>query len=78
MEFGVEVRMGVEQVALRARVHHEARNWFILTDCANPFNAVKRTAALAESVACVPVLAPFIAKCYGERPAPMLFPIDSG
>ena len=32
-QFGVGVRDGVEQVALRARVHHEAKNWLILTDC---------------------------------------------
>ena len=25
----------MEQVALRARVHHEAKNWLMLTDCSN-------------------------------------------
>ncbi|CAN0328772.1 unnamed protein product, partial [Scytosiphon promiscuus] len=77
-QFGVGVRGGVEQVALRARVHHEARNWLILTDCSNAFNTVKRTAVLAEAATCVPALTPFIAKCYGERPAPVFFQMDSG
>ena len=36
-QFGVGVRGVVEQVALRARVHHEAINWLILTDCSNAF-----------------------------------------
>ena len=48
-QFGVGVRGGLEQVALRARVHHEARNWLILTDCSNAFNTVKKTAMLAEA-----------------------------
>ena len=65
-QFGVGVRGGVEQVALRARVHREARNWLILTDCSNAFNTVKETAVLAEAATCVPALTPFIAKCYGE------------
>ena len=30
---------GGKQVALRARVHHEAKNWLILTDCSNAFNS---------------------------------------
>ena len=30
-------------------VHHEARNWLILTDCSNAFNTVKKTAMLAEA-----------------------------
>ena len=61
-------------------VHHEARNWLILTDCSNAFNTVKRTAVLAEAVTSVPVLTPFIAKCYGERLARVLvfFQMDSG
>ena len=46
---GGEVLGGVEQVALRARMHHEARNWLILTDCSNAFNTVKKTAMLAEA-----------------------------
>ena len=77
---GGEVLGGVEQVALRARMHHEARNWLILTDCSNAFNTVKRTAVLAEAVTSVPVLTPFIAKCYGERLARVLvfFQMDSG
>ena len=37
-QFGVGVQGGVEQVALRARVHHEEKNWLILTDCSNAFN----------------------------------------
>ena len=59
-------------------VHHEARKWLILTDCSNAFNTVKRTAVLAEAVTCVPALTLFIAKCHGERPAPVFFQMDSG
>ena len=42
-QFGVGVRGGVEQVALRARMHHETKNWLVLADCSNAFNAVERT-----------------------------------
>ena len=27
---------------------HETGNWFVLTDCANAFNSVKKTAVLEE------------------------------
>ena len=77
-QFGVGVRRGVEQVALRARIHHEAKHWLILTDCSNAFNTVKRTAMLAEASTCVPALTPFVAKCYGEMPAPVFFQMESG
>ncbi|CAM9791152.1 unnamed protein product, partial [Laminaria digitata] len=76
-QFGVGVPGGVEQVALRARVHHEARNGLILTDCSNAFNTVKRTVVLTEAATCVPALTPFVAKCYGERSAPVFFQMDS-
>ena len=77
-QFGVEVRGGVEQVAVRARVHYRAKNWLILTDCSNAFNTVKRTAVLEEAATCVPALTPFVAKCYGERSATVFFQMDSG
>ena len=77
-QFGVGVRGVVEQVALRARVHHEGKEWLILTDCSNAFNTVKRTAALAEAATCVPALTPFVAKCNGERSATVFFQMDSG
>ena len=77
-QFGVGVRGGVEQVALRARVHHEAKNWPILTDCSNAFNTVKQTAVFAEAATCVPALTPFVAKCYGERSTTVFFQMDSG
>ena len=64
-QFGVGVRGGAEQVALRARVHHEARNLLILSDCSNAFNTVKRAVVLAEAATCVPALTLFVAKCYG-------------
>ena len=77
-QFGVGVRGGVEQVAPRARVHHEAKNWLILTDCSNAFNTVKRTAMLAEAATFVPALTPVVAKCYGEMSAPVFFQMESG
>ena len=77
-QFGVGVRGGVEQVVLRARVHHEAKNWLILTDCSNAFNSVKRTAMLAEAATYVPALTPFVAKCYGEMSVPVFFQMESG
>ena len=40
-QFGIRVRGRMEQVALRPRVHHEARNSLILTDCSNAINTVK-------------------------------------
>ena len=77
-QFGVGVRGGVEQVALRARAHHLANNWLILTDCSNAFNTVKQTAMLAEAATCVPALTPFVAKCYGKLSAPVFFQMESG
>ena len=68
----------MEQVALRARAHHEAKNWLILTDCSDAFNTVKRTAVLAEAASCVPALTPFVAKYNSERPAPVFLQMDSG
>ena len=77
-QFGVGVRGGVEQVALRARVHDEANNWPILTNYSNAINTVKRAAMLAEAATCVPALTPFVAKCYGEMSAPVFFQMESG
>ena len=77
-QFGVGIRGGVEQVELRARMHHEAKDWLILTDCSNAFNKAKRTTVLAEAVTCVPALTPFVAKRYGKRSAPVFFQMDSG
>ena len=77
-QFGVGERGGVEQVALRARMHHEANHWLILTDCSNAFSPVKRTAVLTEAATCVPALTPLVAKCFGERSAPVFFQMDSG
>ena len=39
-QHGVGVSGGVEYVALRARIHHEAGNWTIQTDASNAFNSV--------------------------------------
>ena len=77
-QFGVGVRGGVEQVALRARVHDEAKNWLILTECSNAFNTVKRTVLLSEAATCVPALTLFVAKCYGKMSAPVLFQMEPG
>ena len=76
--FGVGARGGVEKVALCAQMHHEAKNWLILTDFSNAFNTVKRTAVLTEVATCVPALTPFVAKYYDERSAPMFFLMNSG
>ena len=77
-QFGVGLRGGVEQVALRARVHHKAKNWLVLTGCSNAFNTVKRTATLAEAATCMPALTPFVAKCNGEISARVFFRVESG
>ena len=77
-QFGVTVPGGVEHVSLRARTLHETSNWLVLTDCSNAFNTVKRKAVLAEAANCVPALTPFVAKCYGTRPADVFFRMDSG
>ena len=67
---------GVEHVGFRARMLHETGNWLVLTDCSNAFNSGKRTAVIAGI--CVPALTPFVDKCYGTRPADVLFRVDSG
>ena len=41
-QFGAGVSGGVEHVALRARIHHEAGNWIILTDASGAFNSILR------------------------------------
>lgn len=54
--FEVGVCGGFEQIALRVIVHHEVKNWLILTDYSKAFNTVKRTAVFAEVLTCVPAL----------------------
>ena len=75
-QFGVGVRGGVEQIALRARVPHEANNWLILTGFSNAFNTVKQTAMLAEAATCAQALTPFVAKCYGGMSALVFFQME--
>ncbi|CAN0492541.1 unnamed protein product, partial [Laminaria digitata] len=77
-QFGVAVPGGVEHVGLRARTLHETGNWLVLADCSNAFNTVKRTAVLEEVANCVPALTPLVSKCYGTRPADVVFRMDSG
>ena len=75
-QFGVAVPGGVEHLGLWVRTLHETGNWLVLTDCSNAFNSGKRTAVIAGI--CVPALTPFVDKCYGTRPADVLFRVDSG
>ena len=77
-QFGVAVPGGVKHVGLKAPTIHETGNWLVITDCSNAFDTVKGTAALAEVINCVPALTPFVAKCYGIRPADVFFRMDSG
>ncbi|CAN0095586.1 unnamed protein product, partial [Laminaria digitata] len=77
-QFGVAVPGGVEHVGSRARTLHETGNWLVLTDSSNAFHTVKRTAVLEEVANCVPALTPLVAKCYGTRPADVIFRMDSG
>ena len=79
-QFGgrVAVPGGVEHVSLRARILHEIGNWLVLADCSIAFNAIRRTAVLAEVVNFVPVLIPLAAKCCGTRPTDVFFRMDSG
>lgn len=73
-QYGVRVK----QIALRARIHHEAGDWIIQTDASNVFNSVLRKPVLEQVAACTPVLTGFVAKWYGERSASVFFQIDSG
>lgn len=50
----VGVQGGVGQIALRARVHHEAKDWLILTECCKAVNTVKRKVVLAMALLAVP------------------------
>ena len=77
-QFGVAVPGGVEHTCLRARMLHEIGNCIVLTDCSNVFNTVKRTVVLAEVINGVPALTPLVAKCYGTRPADVLFRMVPG
>ena len=62
-QFGIAVPGGVEHVGLKTRKLRESGNWFVITDCSNAFNTVKRTSVLAVVAKCVPALTPFVAKC---------------
>ena len=69
---------GVEHVALRARIHHEAGNWIILAGASNAVNSVLRKPMLEQVTACTLTLTGPVAKCHGERPASVFFQMDSG
>ena len=69
---------GVEHVALRTQIHHEAGNWIFQTDVSNAFNSVFRKPMLEQVAACTPALTRFVAKCYDERPASVYFPDGLG
>ena len=75
--FGVGVRGAVEQAAVLARKHHEAKKWAIFTDCSNAFNTVKRMTVFTEAATCVSALTLCVAKCSGEISAPVFFQMDS-
>ena len=77
-QYGVGVSGGVEHVALRARIHHAAGNRIIQTDASNAFNSVFRKPMLEQVAACTPAFTGFVVKCYGEKPASVVFQIDSG
>ena len=76
-QFGVAVPGRVVHLGLRARTLHETGKLLVVTDCSNAFNTVKRTASLAEVANRVPAFTPFVAKCYGTRPADVFFRMDS-
>ena len=48
-QYGVGVSGGVEHVALRTRIHHEAGKWVIQTGASNAFNSVLRKPMLDRS-----------------------------
>ena len=77
-QYGAGVSGGVEHVALRTRIHHEAGNGIIQTDASKAFNSVFRMPILDQVAACTPALTEFVAKCYGERPTAVFFQMDSG
>ena len=77
-QYGVGVSGGVEHVALRTQIHHEAGNWIFQTDVSNAFNSVFRKPMLEQVAACTPALTRFVAKCYDERPASVYFPDGLG
>ena len=63
-------------MGLRARTLNETGNWLNLTDCSNASSTVNKNGdMLAVVTILAPALAPFVAKCYGEKPANTL---DSG
>ena len=74
---GVAVPGGVEHLGLRPRALHDMGNWLVLTDCSNAVNTVNSTVVLQEVGTHVQALTPFVAKCYGARPADVLSWMDS-
>ena len=77
-QYGFGVPGGVGHVVFSARIHHEAGNYTIPTVASNAFNLVLQKPMLEQVDACAPALTGFAAKCYGERPASVLFQMDSG
>ena len=64
-------------VGLGARTLHETGNWLVFTACSNAFNTLKILAMLVEVVNGVSAPTPSMTKCYGARPADVLFRVDS-
>ena len=61
-QHGVEVSGWVEQVAIRARIHHEAGTWIIQTGASNAFDSVLWKPMLEQIAACTPALTGFVSR----------------
>lgn len=64
-------------MGLEARTLHEADNWLVINDFSDAFNTVKINLVFAEVSNYVTGLTPSVGKCYGTRPAPASFRMDS-
>ena len=71
-QFGVAVSGGVEIVAAVGQLVYEAGGILLTVDGSNAFNAVSRSAVLAEVAQHVPDLYPYAAQVYGVGSVPSL------
>ena len=67
-QYGVGVSGGVEHVALRARIHHEAGNSIIQRDASNAFNSTFRKPMLEQVAASTSTLTGSRAMVRGPLP----------
>jgi len=77
-QFGIGVPAGVEHVATRTRLRHEAGEWVFTLDCRNAFNSLLRSSMFGPLAEVAPEALEYLAQVYGGVPPSLLFRMDDG